>query len=109
MSENAVVNACIRWLFFNGCFCWRNNSGGWKPTGSKRVIRYGKTGSSDIIGVTPNGRFVGVECKYGDGELSSHQEEFRRSIIAKNGIYIVARDSVQALEDNKHIILSEYW
>jgi len=108
MSEGEVVSACIKWLLANNCFIWRNNSGAFKASHGN-FIRFGKKGSGDIIGLTPNGRFIAVECKYADGQMSKEQEEFRKEIIKRGGIYIVARDSAMALEENKALILSEYW
>lgn len=108
MSENQVVNACIKWLFANKCFVWRNNSGAYKPEGSKRFIRYGCKGSPDIIGMTPSGRFIGVECKYGKGKLTEPQERFGENIESSNGIFIVAY-SIDDLEANKEVICSTHY
>lgn len=90
MSEGAVVNACIRWLITHGCFVWRNNTGAYKAEGSKRYIRYGVKGSPDIIGTTPHGRFIGVECKHGKNTMQPSQKEFAAKLEANNALYIVA-------------------
>lgn len=103
MSENQVVNACIRWLWLHGVYCWRNNSGGYKSD-KGNFIRYGHKGSSDIIGITPSGRFISVEAKHGKNKLQPSQEEFRDKILACNGIYIVAY-STDDLEARKNEIV----
>ena len=108
MSEGQVVNACIRWLLLNKCFVWRNNTGSYKPEGSNRFIRYGCKGSPDIIGLTPSGRFIGVECKFGKGKLTELQEAFGERIEDSNGIFIVAY-SVDDLEANKEVICSDQY
>lgn len=105
IKESLVVNSCIRWLWLNGCFVWRNNSGGFKPEGGQRVIRFGRVGSPDIIGMTPGGRFLGVECKSGKNKLSDQQEVFKTDTLAHNGIYITAY-SVDDLEAGKAEILA---
>lgn len=106
VSESSVVSACIKWLWANGCYVWRNNTGGFRPEGSKRVIRYGALGSPDIIGLTPNGRFIGIECKSPTGgSLSPPQERFRTHVLEKNGIYLVVRN-VDKLKARKDEILS---
>lgn len=105
--ESQVVSACIRWLWFNGCFVWRNNTGGWRVPNTKRVIRYGFPGSGDIIGVNPHGRFISIECKSPDGnDPTPIQERFGSRVIENSGIYIVAR-SVDDLEAHKVEILSK--
>ena len=106
ISEGAVVNACIRWLFLHGCYVWRNNTGAWKPEGSSRYISFGKRGSADIIGVTPRGVFLAVECKAKGGKQSPEQKEFERAVSEKNGIYILAY-SVDDLEAAKDKIINQ--
>lgn len=89
IRESIVVSDCIKWLHINGCFIWRNNTGAYKPERGG-FIRYGKVGSPDILGMTPSGRFIGVECKSGSNDLTEHQEHFRDQVLACNGLYIAA-------------------
>jgi hypothetical protein len=98
MSESDVVNTCLKWLLWNGYHAWRHNTGGYKPEGSKRFIRYGAKGSPDIVAVQPiTGRFVGVECKSRGKTTSPDQKAFGDEITKRGGIYIVAY-SVDDLE-----------
>jgi hypothetical protein len=99
MSESAVVSACIQWLHVHRCFIWRNNTGHWKD-GKGNHIRYGLVGSSDIIGMTPSGRFLAVECKSEKGKLTPHQLAFMGKVLQHGGIFILAR-SIDDLEDRK--------
>lgn len=101
MTEGQVVNACIRYLWLKGCFVWRQNTGAYKPEGSNRFIRYGTPGCPDIVGLTPSGRFLGVECKVGLAKQTPHQVTFQNHIERHNGIYILAR-SIDDLEARKH-------
>ena len=101
MSENDVVNQCIRWLLWHGCFVYRNNTGAYKPEGSKRFIRYGFKGSPDIVGVTPHGQYIGVECKHGKNKPTVEQLAFGEEITRRHGLYVVAY-STDDLEAIKH-------
>lgn len=103
--ENAVVKACLQYLQILGCFVWRNNTGGYNPySDSSRVVRYGKVGSGDLIGVTPSGRFITVECKAGNNKQSDYQIDFQRRVEASNGVYILAY-SVDDIEKRRGDIL----
>lgn len=90
VKESHVVSACLQWLWLHGCYVWRNNSGALKPEGSKRPIRFGLKGSADIIGLTPQGKFLAVECKAGRNKLTDEQIVFGERVKQKGGIYIVA-------------------
>lgn len=103
-TESALVNAVMRWMWLNGCYCWRQNTGAYKPEGSSRYIQYGTPGCADIIGVTSSGVFIAVECKSAKGKLTDHQLKFRDYILEKNGIYICAK-SLDDLENRKSEIV----
>ena len=101
MSEGDVVNSCLRYLLMQGCYVWRNNTGGYKPEGSKRYIRYGKKGSADIIGLTSTGRFIAVEAKFGRNKPTTEQLLFGNEIMRRGGIFVVAYsvDDLEAIKD----------
>jgi hypothetical protein len=95
--ENDVLQGCIEYLTIRGIYCWRNNTGAVKN--GKRFIRFGFPGSSDIIGILPDGRFLAVECKREKGGvLSAMQKSFLSAIEKNNGVAIVA-NSVQKLAE----------
>lgn len=103
--ENAIVKACLQYLRLLGCFVWQNKTGAWKPySDSGQVIKYGKVGSGDILGLTPSGRFISCECKHGKNEQSDYQSEFQIDVERHNGIYILAY-SVEDCEKRKGEIL----
>jgi len=104
VKESLVVDACIRWLLYHGCFVKRNNTGAYKPEGSNRFIRFGYKGSADIEGLTRSGRFIAVECKSDRGTLTEHQQAYAERIKAHNGLWILAR-STDDLEKHKDEIL----
>lgn len=96
MLEDEVLRGCLEYLRIHGVFAWRNNTGAIKI--GKRFIRYGTPGSSDILGIMPDGRFLAVECKREKGgRLSELQKAFLTAIKINGGVSIVAR-SVEELK-----------
>ena len=49
-------------------------------------------GISDIIGITPKGKFFAVECKAYNGKLSEAQTAFMDDIVKNNGLAFVVYD-----------------
>lgn len=96
-SESMILDACIKLIFAKGCYCWRENTGGYKPEGSKRYIRYGTPGAADIIGVLPTGRFLAVETKSEKGKQTDKQRLFQERVEACKGVYLLVH-SVEELE-----------
>lgn len=62
---------------------WRNNTG--QITVEDRVIRFGKVGASDFIGLASNGRLLAIECKSPHGRLTHEQHVFLTQINRKGG------------------------
>lgn len=90
LLEDEVLRGCLEYLRAHGYFVWRNNTGAVKI--GKRFIRYGTPGSSDILGILPDGRFLAVECKREKGgRLSELQKAFLTAIQINGGVSIVAR------------------
>ena len=90
MSETQLVKACEQYLKLKGVFCYRNNSGGMKtPTGG--FIRFGATGSPDIVAVI-KGKFIGIECKTDKGKQSPGQKEFEKNLKQAGGEYWLVRN-----------------
>jgi hypothetical protein len=81
-----------------GCLVWRNNTGALRDQ-SGRLVRYGLcVGSSDIIGVTPCGKFLCIEVKSAKGRVTPEQDRFIAAVRAKGGRAGVARSVRDALE-----------
>ena len=109
MSESLIVAQCLEWLALHRVFAWRNNTGSYK-TPEGRYIRYGHVGSSDILGILPDGRFLGVECKTATGKQSKAQKVFQGMIERNNGVYVVARSAADleaALASKRAIVQLE--
>ena len=95
-KEDVVLKQCLEYLKMNGIFCWRNNIGCAKV--GNRYMSFGLKGSSDILGILPNGCFFAVECKRErGGRLSEHQKEFLSKINENNG-FAICVNSVYDLE-----------
>lgn len=96
MKESEVLGMCIKYMRAAGIFCWRNNTGAYQNR-TGRLVRYGLAGSSDILGICRDGRFLAVECKRENGGVvSESQREFLSSIKRNGGVAVTVR-SVEEL------------
>lgn len=68
------------------------------PKHIARTIRFGLVGSSDILGVMPGGRFLGVEVKVGSNTQSDEQTRFQAAVEAAGGLYVLAYSVEDAVE-----------
>jgi hypothetical protein len=76
MPESLVLGGCLRYLEIRGIYHRRNSTGA-VQIAPGRFMRFGKVGSSDILGVLPGGRLLCVECKAPEGgRLSPEQKQF---------------------------------
>lgn len=105
--EKNLVNACLHYLTLHNHFVWRNNSGVVKNSYETqsgaikhRMWRAGKKGSSDIIGIADNGRFIAVECKIKPNKPTPEQEEFLAEVRQRGGFGIIA----YSIDDLKPLI-----
>ena len=83
-------------LRFNGhVVLWRNNvlkamvQG---RNGKPRMMQAGMEGQADLSGIMPDGRRLEVETKTPRDKMSDKQIAFRRMIMSRGGVYIIARD-----------------
>ena len=93
--ESKVLQGCLNYLKSQGIMCWRNTTGAVKAQ-SGYWLHYGKKGSSDIIGVLPDGRALFVECKAPKGgRLSKEQEEFIDEARRNGALCIIAKNQTE--------------
>lgn len=110
MRESDIQNAIMIALSEAGCTVWRNNVGtGWQGRMSRtlmgsvllddpRPLHAGLcVGSSDIIGITADGRFLAVEVKTKTGRVSDEQQRFIDAVRRKGGVAGVARSVEEAV------------
>jgi hypothetical protein len=89
-KEAPILRASLDYLRLRNVFCWRQNSGAFTTPDGKRFMRTSDiNGVADIIGVTPRGRFLAVECKSERGRQSTPQRQFQKAIERHNGLYII--------------------
>lgn len=94
-TETELVKACLAVCESFGVFAWRNNTGAAKI--GNRFIRFGVTGSPDILGVLPGGRLLAVECKVKGNKLSASQEAFLDRLERSGAFVAVIEDDVDDL------------
>jgi hypothetical protein len=73
--ESVILSDCLNYLQIRGIYHWRNNTGAVQVRPGQ-FMRFGKVGSSDILGILPGGRLLCVECKANKGRLSPEQKQF---------------------------------
>ena len=91
IPESQVLYGCLEYLQLRGIYCWRNNTGAVKIAPG-RFMRFGKVGSSDILGILPGGRFLAVECKGKGGRLAPEQKQFLADVQKLGALAVVAQD-----------------
>ena len=97
-SEQDIQNLIRIALSERGIISWRNNTGALKDI-TGRLVRYGLgVGSSDIIGIMPDGRFLAIEVKKPGKNPTAEQTRFIETILKQGGVAGVAR-SVEDLEN----------
>jgi hypothetical protein len=89
--EGELVKAVLEYLTLKGCYAFRNNSGLTvrEYKGKRHVIRAGVVGGADILGCTPDGRFLAIEAKIGRNKPTPAQLDFLDEIWTRGGIGIV--------------------
>jgi hypothetical protein len=91
MKEQNIQAQIMLALSKAGCIVWRNNTGALTDK-TGRLVRYGLCkGSSDIIGICPDGKFLAVEVKTEKGRLTECQERFINAVKSSGGRAGVAR------------------
>lgn len=96
-SEANIQNAILIALSEAGCLVWRQNTGAYKDK-TGRVIRYGLcVGSSDIVGICPDGIALFIEVKTKNGAIRPEQKKFIEACIRSNARAGIARSVEDAL------------
>lgn len=105
-----LTNAIMLALSERGCMVWRNVTGtayqGRKvhsdgrtiTLADSRVIVFGLVGSADIIGLTPEGQFIGIEVKAGTDQPSNEQRAWVKAVTHHGGRAGFARSVQEAVD-----------
>lgn len=94
-----------------GCLIFRNETAGayvgkvihmagdQVTLSGSRMVAFGLCkGSSDLIGITPSGRFLAVEVKTIKGMATQEQMDFIDAVNRKGGIAGICRSAQEALD-----------
>lgn len=102
MKETDILKLCMIRASKLGCTVWRNNSGMlYNKQGTP--VKYGLcTGSADLIGFTPEGRFLALEIKVPSKSPTEKQQIFLDAVTKGGGVAGVARhpDDVDKIINN---------
>lgn len=97
IPEKVLLAEILRYLAEQGHYCWRNNSGAVKMSYKtkagmvhNRFWKAGMKGSSDILGVAKDGRFIAIETKIKPNKPTEAQEYFLQRIRENNGYALCA-------------------
>jgi hypothetical protein len=103
--EGRILADCLRYLKIRGIYHWRNSVGSVQVRPGQ-WYKFDKMGSSDILGILPDGKILAVECKSERGRLSPEQKQFLETVQGLGGMAIIARswkDVDQALREAGHV------
>ncbi len=101
--ETETTKEMLQVLEKAGFYVWRNNSG--VMVIGSRFVRFGKAGSSDIIGWTPYGQFIAIENKTNGEPIKESQQEFIDALNSRGGFGIIA----MSVEDVIDFVESGIW
>lgn len=96
-NHSQLVKAGVILLHAHGCMAWKNNTGAYQPSGTRRWIRFGATGSPDILGIAPNGRAICAEAKLPPDSPSPAQQSFLDDARQHNA-FVVTFYNLEELE-----------
>jgi hypothetical protein len=105
IPESRILSDCLRYLQVRGIYHWRNNVGSVQIRPGQ-WYRFGKVGSSDILGVLPGGKILAVETKAKRGQLTPDQRAFLETVRDLGGMAVIARswtDVDQALREAGYV------
>ncbi|MBT9168844.1 MAG: hypothetical protein DDT19_02192 [Syntrophomonadaceae bacterium] len=92
MSESKYQQACLRYLRAQGIYHINIHGAGWTARGCPDIV------------VCLNGRFVAVELKIGDNEMSPAQHIHRQRILENGGRHVCPRsleEFIQTIQEIK--------
>ena len=96
--ETNIVQDIRLALSKEGCLIWRNNTGALEDKRG-RWVHFGLCkGSSDLIGIMPDGRFLAIEGKAPGEQPRADQLDFLNAIKAKGGVAGWVTTPEQAVE-----------
>lgn len=89
-NEAAIQTEILDFLESKGFLVMKFHNGAYKVKGGFIRARASSKGIPDIIGMTPDGRFVGVEVKVPGEHPTDEQSQILRRINNSGGVGILA-------------------
>ena len=102
-TEAIVLREICEYLSLMKVFFWRSNNipvFGMSNDGKMRfraLPKYTPKGLPDII-IVHEGKFIGIEVKKPGAKLRPEQEDFKKNVVANDGLYFVV-DSMLVMEN----------
>jgi RecB family endonuclease NucS len=97
--EGQILYDILEYLELRRVYAWRNQ------TGRRGGVRFGKVGSSDILGVLDDGRALAIEVKSEKGKATQEQLIFLAEVAKRGGVAFIAR----SIEDvDRHLFSPGY-
>lgn len=99
IKEKDLQRQVLDYLSLRHIFNYRNNSGAMvsEYKGKKRFMRFGATGSPDIVMVM-DGIYIGVEVKGTNGKQSDGQKVFQEELEKAGGMYLLVHSMEEFLD-----------
>ena len=94
LKEKDLENLVLDYLNRSGVFAFKVNTVGvWdsKQNIYRSLSKFVLKGTSDILGVLPNGRFLAIEMKTKTGVASKEQTAFINRVNKSGGLAFIAR------------------
>lgn len=92
ISERVILKQVLLEASKLGCRVFRNETGLFELKNGAWLSAGLCVGSSDIIGLAPDGRFLAIEVKAKGGTLSKEQRAFLSMVNNRGGIAFVCND-----------------
>jgi len=99
MKETDIQKSILLYLDAHDITAWRNNSGSVRVKGG--YMHLSPTGTPDIVGYLPDGRFLGIEVKRPGEDRTPAQVAFAINAEACGALCFVAR----SVEDVEKLLL----
>lgn len=97
--EKEVQSAIVEYLEFRKIHFSITDAGEVFTERGNRIQRVYPVGTSDLIVLTPNCKYLALECKRAiDGVLSYEQAEFLKSALKRGGLICIARSVDDVIE-----------
>lgn len=109
IPEKVIQDQILYYLRMRGFLVWQNKSQGTYDPVARRFRKPGQfhmNGVPDILGILPDGKFLGIEVKSAKGTLSPHQKEFILKANARQSVVFMARsldDVIGRLKELKYL------